>query len=68
MLASSDMRQEFRKQHQTVIEPAVAHGRIEPTIRDLSVRKAPDTVGYSLVEQLAVQVACEATESLQRFK
>jgi hypothetical protein len=71
------------KQHHGVIEPAIVHDRIEPAIRGVSARKARDraraaflpayeqvaaTVGCLLVEQLAVQVASEATESLQRFE
>jgi hypothetical protein len=30
------------KQHDAVIEPAVVHDRIEPTIRDVSARKTHD--------------------------
>jgi hypothetical protein len=70
-------------QHHGVIEPAVVHDRIEPAIRGVSARKARDraraaflppyeqvavTVGCLLVEQLAIQVTGEATESLQRFE
>ena len=51
-MPASSVTTRFGKQHLGVIEPAVV----------------ADTFGYSLVEQLALQVAGEATESLQRFK
>jgi hypothetical protein len=42
MLARSHLRQAWEKQHHAVIEPAVVHDRIEPTIRDVSARKGHD--------------------------
>jgi hypothetical protein len=39
-MPASSVTTRFGKQHHGVIEPAVAHDRIEPTIRDVPAQSA----------------------------